>query len=103
MSTSPDLIIRTSTSADRPALERLALLDSRPQPGDGSFLLAEASGELIAAVSLDQGDVIADPFKPTAGAVAVLRMRAEESARPARGRRRLIRRPVARRRAAAPA
>jgi hypothetical protein len=103
MSTSPDLTIRTSTPADRPALERLALLDSRQRPGDGQFLLAEISGELIAAVSLDGGDVIADPFKPTAGTVAVLRMRAAERTQPVRERRRLLRRPAARRRAAAPA
>ncbi len=69
--------IRRSTHADGPALERLAALDSG-RLADSPYLLAEADGEVIAAMPLGGGAPLADPFRPTAGIVAFLQMRATE-------------------------
>jgi hypothetical protein len=69
-----EITIRPSTPEDSAAIERLAELDGRP-PTSGDFILAIVGGELWAALSLDGGDVIADPFRPTADVVALLRVR----------------------------
>lgn len=69
------LTIRPAFPDDRAALERLAALDSQAL-GGGPFLLAEVDGVAWAAVSADQ--VIADPFRRSAGVVAVLEVRAEQ-------------------------
>jgi hypothetical protein len=66
------LTIRHATAADFAALERLAALDSRRIPA-GELFVAEAEGRLLAAMSLDTGAVIADPFEQTASIVEVLR------------------------------
>jgi len=59
------ILIRPSTLLDGAALERLAALDSRSLP-DGSFLLAEVDGELVAAAPLEaDADSLSDPFRPT--------------------------------------
>jgi hypothetical protein len=59
-------LIRRNSVEDMPALQRLAVLDSRTLPG-GRFLLAEVRGELIAAAPLDaEGAPLCDPFWPTA-------------------------------------
>jgi hypothetical protein len=88
------LVLRPATSADAPELERLAALDSA-RPLDGDVLLAYAGGELRAALSVDSGRHVADPFWPTADLVELLQAAAGD--RPRRPRRRL------RRRAARPA
>jgi hypothetical protein len=83
------LVLRPATSADSRELERLAALDSaRPLAGD--VLLAYAGGEVRAALSLDSGRAVADPFWPSADLVELLRAAAGE--RP----RRLARRRAAR-------
>ena len=69
--TSP-LVIRHATSADTADLERLAALDSSP-PLSGDILVAAAGGELRAALSLESGHAVADPFWPSAELVDVLR------------------------------
>ena len=66
------ITLRRSTAADGEALRRLAALDSASPP-DGDALLAESGGDLVAAVSLDGRRAIADPFRPTAPVVAMLR------------------------------
>jgi hypothetical protein len=68
------LTIRVATPGDTRAVQRLAALDSAPR-FNGRVLLAEADGELVAAISLVEGSVIADPFKPTAVIVRLLRLR----------------------------
>jgi hypothetical protein len=68
--------VRRATSADDAALVRLAALDSQP-PLAGRVLLAEQHDEPIAALSIDDGRWVADPFRPTAAAVAALRVRAD--------------------------
>ncbi|MBX5440841.1 MAG: hypothetical protein IRZ32_04855 [Solirubrobacteraceae bacterium] len=94
----PDLTIRYAVPADADAVAALAALDSQPVPA-GALLVAEVEGELWAAVSLQTGRAIADPFRPSADAVALLRARARQlaaAAEQAAGRRA----PVARLRAA---
>jgi hypothetical protein len=86
--TSP-LVLRPATSADSYELERLAALDSA-RPLDGDVLLAFADGEVRAALSVDSGRAVADPFWPSAELVELLRAAAGE--RP----RRLVRRRRAR-------
>ena len=41
----------------------------------GDVVGAERGGRLMAAISLTSGDVVADPFHPTADLVALLRVR----------------------------
>jgi hypothetical protein len=68
------LTIRMAVLEDAWALYRLAQLDSA-RPLRGRMLLAEADGAPVAAVSLDTGLVIADPFQHTADAVRMLMVR----------------------------
>jgi hypothetical protein len=60
----PAVTMRFAGQADADALERQARLDSSRAPR-GVVLLAEVGGELWSAVSLDDGHVVADPFRPT--------------------------------------
>jgi hypothetical protein len=69
----PEIRIRQATTADEFALRRLALLDDRPALR-GDVLLAEEAGDLRAAISLENGRVVANPFAPTAQLVDMLRM-----------------------------
>lgn len=69
------LTIRLAVAADAARLRHLAHMDSA-RPLSGQALLAEQSGAVIAALSLSDGAVIADPFVPSADAVAMLRLRA---------------------------
>jgi hypothetical protein len=73
--TLPAIQIRSAGPADAHDLLRLAALDSAPALG-ARVLLASADGELGAALDLDSGRAIADPFRPTADLVELLRMRA---------------------------
>jgi hypothetical protein len=68
-------ILRPARTDDGRALERLAALDSARLPA-GRLLVAEVEGELWAAVPLCGGTAIADPFRPTAELVELLRVRA---------------------------
>jgi hypothetical protein len=70
-----ELTLRSCGDADHPALQRLAERDSAVVPA-GSLLAAESGGRLLAAISLETGGVIADPFQRTADAVELLRSRA---------------------------
>jgi hypothetical protein len=69
------LTIRRADAADSGALVRLAALDSA-YPPTGDVLLAEVNGELWAAVELDSGAAIADPFRPSGDLVDLLQLRA---------------------------
>jgi predicted methyltransferase MtxX (methanogen marker protein 4) len=68
--------IRPARPADAIALARLAALDSSRSPR-GTVLLAEVDGELWAALGVDDGHAVADPFRPSREALALLRARAE--------------------------
>ena len=63
--------------ADRAALEYLADLDSR-EPLEGEILGAELDGALVAAISLSNGEVIADPFARTEHIRSLLALRASQ-------------------------
>ena len=83
------LLIRPAVTLDAPALSRLAALDSA-KPLRGDVLVAEVAGELWAALELQTGIAVADPFRPSVALVDVLRLRAATvDRRPARARRRL--------------
>jgi hypothetical protein len=56
--------IRLARARDADALGTLAIL-AESQPLDGDPLVAEADGELWAAIQLRDGRTIADPFRPT--------------------------------------
>jgi hypothetical protein len=76
MTTAADTIsIRLATPDDATTLARLAALDSKLVP-DGPVLLGEREGRLEAALALDGGIAIADPFVATTELVALLRLRA---------------------------
>jgi hypothetical protein len=80
-----NLTIRRATTADEFAVRRLAVLDSSSPP-TGEVLLAEMGDELWAALSLDTGTAIADPFRPSRDLVDLLRLRAGGLTGEARGR-----------------
>jgi hypothetical protein len=84
------IAIRRAYPDDAAALERLARLDSR-RPLDGPILIAERDGRILAALAPATGRHIANPFAPTADLLALLRVRAADTARSA-GRRDLLRR-----------
>jgi hypothetical protein len=67
-------VIRQSSETDAPTLRRLAELDGK-QPFAGPALIAESDGVPIAAISLFDERVAADPFAHTAVATQLLRMR----------------------------
>ena len=71
------VLMRRSTGADCARIRVLARLDDKRLP-TGPFVVAEVSGEIVAAVSLTTGTVVADPFRPTSDAVAMLRLRAAQ-------------------------
>ncbi len=88
--TDSTLTIRRASDSDGVALHKLAMLDSSPEPG-GDVLVAEVGAELWAAVEVESGAAIADPFRPSADLVELLRFRAEA----VRGERRVPRRRLA--------
>ena len=67
----PEITIRQATSSDAFALRRLAALDDRAALR-GEVLVAEQAGEIRAALSLEDGRSIANPFAPTARLVDML-------------------------------
>jgi hypothetical protein len=71
------LTLRLATSADRPALARLAELEQASRPAE-PVLLGVVMQRPIAALSLSDGSVIADPFAPTAQLIELLRLRARQ-------------------------
>jgi hypothetical protein len=88
------VVLRLATVRDAEAIERLALLESRPGP-DSRCVVAEVEGKIVAALPLRGGKILADPFRPTAHLIPLLELRAEQLAAPAPGRlgglRRLVR------------
>ena len=75
-------------------VRRLASLDDAPAL-TGQVLLALVDGQAVAALSLSDGRVVANPFLPTEAAVGLLRLRAQHLSvkRPRRRRFRTILRP----------
>jgi hypothetical protein len=67
--------IRLAGPADRDALERLAALDSARLPR-GELLVGLVDDEPWAALALDGGTAVADPFRRSAEVLALLHERA---------------------------
>jgi hypothetical protein len=76
------LTLRLAEAADGGDVHRLEALDDTT-PLAGRILLAVRDGEAVAALSLTDGHVAANPFVPTQDAVALLHLRAEHLAAPA--------------------
>jgi hypothetical protein len=70
-----EITLRPATAEDAAALKRLAELDSR-RLTEGPHLVAARDGVVEAAISLRDGELIADPFKRTAELGALLRCHA---------------------------
>jgi hypothetical protein len=88
------VLLRLTTIGDADAIERLAALEGMLEP-DCRCVVAEVDGRVVAALPLRGGQVMADPFRPTAHLVPLLELRAKQLATPARqprtGLRRLVR------------
>jgi hypothetical protein len=74
------ILLHFARPDDSGVVRRLAALDDAP-PLQGEVLLAFVAGEAVAALSLSDGRVVANPFVPTAHAVSLLRLRAEHLSR----------------------
>ena len=79
--------IRMARPEDEYAIYRVAALDGAKAPA-GRVLVAEADGDIIAALSVTDGAKAADPFRWTSDVIALMKMRADQlsadDARPAR-------------------
>jgi hypothetical protein len=87
----PTLSLRWADSTDDATLGRLAQLDSTRslrQP----VAMAERDGVAVAALSVSDGRVAADPFEPTAEAVELLRLWVAQAGPPVRASRPGLRR-----------
>jgi hypothetical protein len=82
----PVIALRAAGPDEAAELRRLAGLDSARQL-QGQALVAVVDGELVAAISLSDGRIIANPLAATADARALLETRAAQLARPRRPRR----------------
>ena len=69
--------IQLRLSACRDELERLAALSERPLH-DGDWIVADVDGVPVAAVSVEDGATVYDPFRPTSQAVSLLRLRRKQ-------------------------
>ena len=71
------IALRVAQPEDDYDVSRLAQLDDAPQP-IGPVMLAVVDGEAVAALSLSDGRVVANPFVATEKAVTLLRVRATQ-------------------------
>ena len=71
--------VRLARPEDEAAIRRIASLDGKDAPV-GRVLVAEADREVIAALAVNTGIAVADPFRWTSDVVALMEMRAEQIA-----------------------
>jgi hypothetical protein len=69
--------IQLRLSACREELERLAALSERPLH-DGDWIVADLDGVPVAAVSVEDGTTVYDPFRPSSQAVSLLQLRRKQ-------------------------
>jgi hypothetical protein len=69
--------IELRRNASREELERLAALSERPLH-EGNWIVADVDGVPVAAVSVEDGTTVYDPFRPTAQAVSLLQFRRKQ-------------------------
>src|SRR4051812_212141 len=81
MTSAPTIAIRPAAHEDAANVRGLAFLDSQ-RPLRGDVLLALEDGEPVAAISVADGRVVADPFRPTAVVVELLRLRMQSLTSP---------------------
>lgn len=79
MNPTASVVLRMAGPADVRAVRQLAALDDAP-PLRGAIMVARVDGEAVAALSLADDRVVANPFRLTQDAVALLRLRAEHLA-----------------------
>jgi hypothetical protein len=72
MNSNASLTIRPAGPADDQLIARLSELDSQRAP-TGEILIAFRDDEPVAAISIETGQVVADPFRPTTSIVELLR------------------------------
>ena len=72
--------IRLSRPDDAADISTLARLDSA-RPPQGRLLVAEVAGELRAALPIDGGAAVADPFRHTLDLVSLLKFRRRQICR----------------------
>jgi len=87
--TASSITIRPAGPADARSIADLAQLDSQRAP-TGDVLMAFHDDQPVAAISVDSGQVVADPFRPTISTVELLRTSAARAASPAPARRRRV-------------
>jgi hypothetical protein len=75
MTSAPTIALRPAAAEEAADIRRLAYLDSQ-RPLRGDVLVALRDAEPVAAISLADGRVAADPFRRTADVVELLRLRA---------------------------
>ncbi|MDQ1741346.1 MAG: hypothetical protein QOE53_2998 [Pseudonocardiales bacterium] len=75
--TSADVVIRHARPDEADAVAALAQLDSSRVPR-GDVIVADVQGELWAAVSVDDGHAVANPFRPSGELTFHLSERARE-------------------------
>jgi hypothetical protein len=71
------IMIRPLREDDVSAVELLAELQERPVP-PGPLLLAEVEGTIEAAIGLESGETVANPFSESGAAVSLLHVRAAQ-------------------------
>ncbi len=69
--------IQLRVSACRDELERLAALSERTLRG-GDWIVADVDGVPVAAVSIEDGTTVYDPFLPSSQAVSLLELRRKQ-------------------------
>lgn len=85
-----DVVVRLAGDGDGAAIARLSQLEGRALP-PGAALVADHGGAVLAAVSVESGAAVADPFQPTAHLVdLLLRSRAHLRGDPGRRHRRRL-------------
>jgi hypothetical protein len=85
-SAAAEVVIRRATTADAPALARLGALNGDRRAGEAlarhaaahDVLVAEVDGALEAALAVDDGLAVADPFRPSAVHAELLALRARQ-------------------------
>jgi hypothetical protein len=70
----PTIALRLCRVGDDPVLAQLAALEQRPVP-EGRVVIAELNGRIVAALPLDGGPVLRDPFVHTAHLQRLLELR----------------------------
>ncbi len=71
------LTVRVATADDTVDLARLAALECA-EPLRGCVLVADIDGLSVAAISVHEGRVVADPFERTADIAEMLRLRVRQ-------------------------